>query len=386
MANPAAAAVLDDIRVLDFTAVMSGPYCTRLMADIGAEVIKVEPLEGDLIRLRPPLRNGRSISFAQLNAGKRSICLDLKKPEARELIEALVPLCDVVVENYRPGVMKRLGLDYAALSRLNPRLVYCSIAGVAPGLHATSGEDMASFDYHEGEVGQPLNNGSFVADVLGGSIAFGAIQAALLRAVKTGQGEQVDVSPLDAMLGLLVYQCQEVEFPPQRRHRLHRPTAAKDGFLLIAPVSQSHFEALARAVGHTEWVTDARFATTSEREDNWSEFMHLLDGWAGSRTAAECEAVLNGAGVQCSRYPTSHDTMHVHQRGVLETIDDGAGPVCVPNPAFRFRNSAAHARNKVPRLGSDGPRVLADLLGYDLHRIAELVQKGILGAEEKRYP
>lgn len=191
--------ILDGIRVLDFTAVMSGPYCTRLLADLGAEVIKVEPPEGDHIRLRPPLRDGRSAYFAQLNAGKNSMALNLKKPEARALICDLVPQCDVVVENYRPGVMKRLGLDYEALSKLNPKLVYCSISGFgqqgtwsgrsayAPVLHATSGYDMANLDYQEGDVERPLKNGIFVADVLGGSMAFGAIQAAMYHALKTGQ-------------------------------------------------------------------------------------------------------------------------------------------------------------------------------------------------------
>ncbi|WP_445493303.1 CaiB/BaiF CoA transferase family protein [Rhodopseudomonas sp. RCAM05734] len=385
--------ILDGIRVLDFTAVMSGPYCTRLLADLGAEVIKVEPPEGDHIRLRPPLRDGRSAYFAQLNAGKNSMALNLKKPEARALICDLVPQCDVVVENYRPGVMKRLGLDYEALSKLNPKLVYCSISGFgqqgtwsgrsayAPVLHATSGYDMANLDYQEGDVERPLKNGIFVADVLGGSMAFGAIQAAMYHALKTGQGEHIDVSLLDAMVGLLVYECQEAQFPAERRRPLYQPTQARDGFLLIAPVSQNNFEALAQATNHAEWIVDDRFATTSKREHNWGELMQLLDQWAGSRTAAECEAILTKAGVPCSQYLAIRDTMKlppIVERGVFEPIDDGAGPMRVPNPAFRFARNAAHARNKVPALGEDGARLLRDLLGLSEARIAELGRCGAL--------
>jgi CoA:oxalate CoA-transferase len=379
--------ILDGIRVLDFTAMMSGPYCTRLMADLGAEVIKVEPPEGDHIRLRPPLRHGRSAYFAQLNAGKSSISLDLKRPEARKLIYDLVPHCDVLVENYRPGVMQRLALDYGSLVKLNPKLVYCSISGFgqegswsgrsayAPVLHATSGYDMANLDYQEGDIGRPLKNGIFVADVLGGSTAFGAIQAALFRMVKTGQGEYVDVSLLDAMVSMLVYECQEAQFPSERRRPLYRPTQASDGFLLVAPVSQNNFEALARGVGHPEWIRDARFATSSAREHHWSELMSLLDHWAASRTAAECETVLNQAGVPCSQYRTIRETMMlppIQERGVLEEIDDGAGAMHIPNPAFRFAHSAAHVRNKVPGLGEDGPRLLQSLLGLSPQAIAAL--------------
>ena len=393
MSATALPGILDGVRVLDFTAMMAGPYCTRLMADLGAEVIKVEPPEGDHIRTRPPLRNGRSAYFAQLNAGKKSLALDLKKPDAIMLIRELVTHCDVVVENYRPGVTKRLGLDYAAVAPLNTKLVYCSISGFgqngswagrsayAPVLHATCGYDLANMDYQEGDLERPLKSGIFVADVLGGSLAFGAIQAALFRAARTGQGDYVDLSLFDGMLGLLVYECQEAQFAAERRRPLYRPTRAKDGFLLIAPVSQNNFEALARAVGHAEWITDERFATIGKREHSWSELMDLLDDWASTRSAAECERHLNEAGVPSSRYFTVRQAMQlppIADRSVLEFIDDGGGPLKVPNPAFHFAKSAAHARNRVPYLGEDGPEVLSQLLGCDEGRLTQLTNSGTL--------
>lgn len=385
--------ILDGVRVLDFTAMMSGPYATRLMADLGAEVVKVEPPEGDHIRMRSPRRQGRSTYFAQLNAGKKSIALDLKKPEAIAAIRELVVRCDVVVENYRPGVMKRLGLDYASLSALNPKLVYCSISGFgqegawagrsayAPVLQAASGYDMANLHYQEGDIERPLKNGIFVADVLGGSLAFGAIQAALFRAARTGKGDQVDLSLMDAMLGMLVYECQEAQFPAERRRPLYKPTRASDGFVIIAPVSQNNFEALARGVGHPEWIGDPRFSTGTEREHHWSELMQLLDDWAAPQTSADCEAAMHAAGVPCSRYYTVREAMQLPplvERGALQTIDDGSGAFQVPNPAFRFAHTAAHARNRVAGLGEDGPALLADWLDWSGPRIAALREQGAL--------
>ena len=383
--------ILDGVRVLDFTAMMSGPYATRMMADLGAEVIKIEPPEGDHIRSRPPMRAGRSTYFAQLNCGKKSLALDLKTPRAVALVKELVVSADVVVENYRPGVIKRLGLDYETLAALNPKLVYCSISGFgqtgswagrsayAPVLHAGSGYDMATLNYQDG-IERPLKNGIFVADVLGGSLAFGAIQAALFRAARTGKGDQVDLSLMDAMLSLLVYECQEAQFPSERRRPLYQPTKARDGFVLIAPVSQNNFEALARATGHPEWIRDARFATIHAREHHWGELMALLDDWAGELSAAECEEAMHKGGVPCSRYLSVGQAMQlppVVERQAMQTIADGSGAFDVPNPAFRFLQTAAHARNSVPELGADGPALLQGL-GLSAAAIDALVADGVL--------
>jgi CoA:oxalate CoA-transferase len=393
--------ILDGVRVLDFTAMIAGPYCTRLLADLGAEVIKVEPPEGEHMRARPPLRAGRSAYFAQLNAGKKSLALDLKKPEAVALIRDLVKHCDVIVENYRPGVAKRLGLDYASVSPLNPKLVYCSISGFgqsgswagrsayAPMLHAACGYDLANLDYQEGVVERPLKNGIFVGDVLGGSLAFGAIQAALYRAERTGQGDHVDLSLFEGMLSLLVYESQAAQFPQQSRRPLFQPTRAKDGFLLIAPVSQNNFADLARAVGHADWITDERFATVIKRAQNWQELMDLLDDWAATRTAEECEDILNAAGVPCSRYFTVKEAMAlppIADRSALATIDDGSGPLKVLNPAFHFDHATAHARNHVPQIGEDGAELLSRLLGCDDARLAKLAQSGVLHGKAKSVP
>lgn len=391
--------VLGDVRVLDFTTIVSGPYCTRLLADLGAEVIKIEPPDGDFIRTQPPLRSGKSAYFAHLNCGKKSVALDLQKPCAAEIARALAAKSDVVVENGRPGVMAKLGLDYSMLACINPRLVYCSISGFgqtgpwakrsayAPMLHAASGFDLLNLSYQPG-LERPLNTGIYVGDVLGGTYAFGAIQTALLNRERTGRGDHVDLSMIDAMLGMMIYEFQEAQFPQSKRATTFQPTRAKDGFIMIAAVKPNNFEALARAVGHPEWMRDLRFGSPRGRAENWAAFMAALDEWASARTAAECEATLNAGGVPCSRYHTVAEAQAHNQfeaRDSFATIDDSAGPLKVPNPAFKLLNATARARNYVPELGADNAPVLSGLLGYSREHIAELYRQTVLhGAHQAR--
>src|SRR3984957_1402543 len=174
------------LRVLDFSTTIAGPHCARMLADMGAEVIKIETAEGETMRSRPPMRNGCSTAFGQLNVGKKSLVLDLKSPEGIEAVRRLVASADILVENFRPGVMRRLKLDYATLHALNPKLIYCSISGYgqtgpsaelpayAPVIHAASGYDMAHLSYQPGRS-RPDYCGIYHADVLTGVYAFGAI-------------------------------------------------------------------------------------------------------------------------------------------------------------------------------------------------------------------
>src|SRR5580693_2392105 len=255
--------ILAGVRVLDFTTIVSGPYCTRLLADLGAEVIKIEPPEGDFVRTQPPMRAGKSAYFASLNCGKKSLAIDLRQPEAPTLMRELAAKSDVVVENYRPGVMQRLGLDYAALESINPRIVYCSISGFgqsgpwakrsayAPMLHAASGFDLVNLGYQNG-LERPLNTGIMVGDVLGGTYAFGAIQTALLGRERSGRGDYIDLAMMDGVLSMPTYEFQEAQFPQQRKVNTFQPTRAKDGFIMIAAVKPNNFAALWRAIRHPE--------------------------------------------------------------------------------------------------------------------------------------
>src|ERR1044071_143041 len=205
---------LTGVRVLDFSTTIAGPHCGRLLADMGADVIKVESPEGDLMRSRPVQRQGQGTMFGQLNAGKRSIVLDLKKPAAIAAVKKLVAKVDIVLENYRPGVMKRLGLDYPELAKINPRLVYGAISGYgqtgpaagrpayAPVIHASTGYDMAHLFYQQGRQ-RPDNCGIFVADYASGAYALGGILAALHQRHVTGKGQMVDVSLFEGLVRIL---------------------------------------------------------------------------------------------------------------------------------------------------------------------------------------
>jgi len=368
---------LDRIRILDFTNMLSGPYCTRLLADLGAEVIKIEPPSGDHNRNRRPVRSGHSSFFGHLNGGKKSVVLNLKSPAARDAALALADKSHVVVENWRPGVADRLGVGYSAISERNKSVVYCSISGFgqtgpnaqrpayAPVVHASSGFDLAQLEYQGG--GKPAKSAMFIADILGGMSAFAAIQTALFRRERTGKGQYIDVSLMDCMLNLLVNECQEVQAPSPVMLRAYQPLETTDGFIVVAPTSQKNFEQLAKTVGHEEWIKDPRFARTLVREQNWSELMNLIEGWTRTRTAQGCEDTLLAAGIPCSRYRTVSEALADAQRqsrGALSRVIDAAGAYWVPNPPFQMPGLNTTVRSHVPALNEHGPEVLAGLLQY----------------------
>ena len=366
---------LAGLRVLDFTSMIAGPYCTRLLADCGAEVLKVEEPHGDHMRSRPPLRDGHSTYFGHLNAGKKSVVLDLKSEAGRDAAQRLAASSDVVVENFRPGVMRRLGLDYPTLAARKRDLVYCSISGFgqsgpraeqpayAPVIHAASGFDQVQFSYQDDQE-KPAKTGIFVADVLAAVYAFGAVQTALVGRLRHGNGQFIDVALMDSMINLLVFECQEAQFPSKDRRPLYVPMRARDGFVIVAPVNQRNFEQLADATGHPEWKSDPRFATVAARTTHWDALMDAVEGWTSAQTARACEDRLMKAGVPCSRYLTMAEALADPQlaaRGALATVSDGAGDFRVPNPPFKFADRSVGVAPSVPALGADTNEVLARL-------------------------
>jgi len=386
---------LQGIRVLDFTAMLAGPHCARLMADLGAEVIKIEGLEGDLIRSRPPLRDGNSTYFGALNCGKKSVAIDLKTDAAKSIIYALAKQSDVVVENFRPGVMARLGFDYATLSRHNPKLVYCSISGYgqsgpgatraayAPIVHAASGYDAANLSYQPTQD-YPASTGIFTADILSGAYAFGAIQAALVHRERSGQGQAIDVSLMDSMLNLMVFECQEAQFPSERRRPVYAPMKPRDGHVIIAPISPKNFEQMAEAMQRPDLKTDVRFATGQARVENWTALMAVIEQWTEQHTGIEIEAIMDANGVPCSRFLTVADALkdpQLAERGSLSRIKDGAGDFLVPNAPFQFMTPTA-AGPMVSGLGADSTDVLSRLLGMSGEQIDTLRRQGVLSRSD----
>jgi crotonobetainyl-CoA:carnitine CoA-transferase CaiB-like acyl-CoA transferase len=384
---------LEGYRIADFSHVMAGPYASHLMRLLGAEVIKIEaPGRGDAMRYYGHDRryDGMAPAFIGVNAGKRSIALDLKKPEALEAARRIVAGCDVVLENFRPGVMARLGLGYEDACKLRPDIVYCSVSGYGQSgpmrdypaidniVQATSG--MMSLG---GEpTDPPMRVGFPAVDTLTGQTAAFAILAALLRRERSGGGEYIDVAMLDASLAFMTSAVVPYLVTGTALERTGntgysgQPTAAMfpagdDHLLSLGVVQPNQFAALARLVGKPEWLDDPRYATPDLRRANGAALTAELTAMLAAKSAAEWETVMSGAGIPCGVV-----------RNVAEaaSLDQIAGrrmrlPLTIPglpdredveiiNAGFLFTEDGPTVSDRPPHLGEHGDAILADL-GYD---------------------
>jgi CoA:oxalate CoA-transferase len=392
-AHPKREEALKGIRVLDFSIMVAGPYCARMLADLGAEVIKIEPPEGDDMRLRAPLREGHSLYFGQFNLGKRSVTFDLKQPAAIETIYQLVATADVVVENFRPGVMERLGLGYEKLAQVNPRLVYCSISGYgqtgpgaeraayAPLIHAACGLDTTMMRY-AGDRTRPAKGAMFIADMLGAIYGLAAVQTALLQRTATGNGQHIDVALMDCMMNLLAYEVQEAQFAVDVARPTYGPVGASDGIIMILPITQRNFVSLSKAIGRPDLVDDSRFATMPARNRNWDKLMQEAELWTSAHTVQECLAQLNAAGVPCTAYADPADTLrdpHLVERGTFQEVSDAAGTFLAARLPFKMSETSTDLQQTVPEIGNDTDAVLKELLGWDAQKIRQMRETGVFG-------
>ncbi|QOG18092.1 MULTISPECIES: CaiB/BaiF CoA transferase family protein [Bradyrhizobium] len=365
------------LRVLDFSTTIAGPHCARMLADMGAEVIKIETDGGETMRTRPPLRKGCSTVFGQLNVGKKSVVLDLKSEDGREAVRRLAATADILVENFRPGVMRRLRLDYDSLRPVNERLIYCSISGYgqtgpsaelpayAPVIHAASGYDMAHLAYQPGR-NRPDYCGIYHADVVTGTYGFGAIASALYQRTVTGQGQHIDVSMLESMLSLTVIELQSSQFavkPPPRP--MFGPTETANGYVMITIASEKTFQLLMGVIGRPEWITDARFATYGARRDNWADLMDGVEAWSRQLSTEACLAALAAAGVPASAYRTVAEALadpQLAHRRALSPVEDEGGSFQVLNLPFRMSGADTTPGRTMAVLG-EHTRELRDEVG-----------------------
>jgi CoA:oxalate CoA-transferase len=363
------------LRVLDFSTTIAGPHCTRMLADMGAEVIKIEPAEGETMRTRPPVRNQCSSVFGQLNAGKQSLVLDLKAPQAAEIIRRLVATSDILVENFRPGVMRRLKLDYAVLQPCNPELIYCSISGYgqtgpsaelpayAPVIHAASGYDLAHLSYQPGRS-RPDYCGIYHADVVTGVYAFGAISAALYQRQATRKGQHIDVSMLESMLSLTLNEVQWAQFAVTAPSRpMFGPVETADGHVMVAIASEKTFQSLAMAAGHPEWMVDPRFVEYADRRRHWKDLMEGVETWSRRLSTETCLALLNQNGVPSSPYRTVAQALadpQLAHRGALAEVADDDGTFRVMNLPFRMSQASVSAGKRAASLGEHTARYLRE--------------------------
>jgi crotonobetainyl-CoA:carnitine CoA-transferase CaiB-like acyl-CoA transferase len=372
----ASAKALQGIRVLDFSTTIAGPHCTRMLSDMGAEVIKIETAEGETMRTRPPVRDDCSSVYGGYNVGKKSVVLDLKSARGIEAVKKLVAKVDILVENFRPGVMRRLKFDHETLRRLNPKLIYCSISGYgqtgpsaelpayAPVIHAASGYDMAHLAYQPGRQ-RPDYCGIYHADILTGVYAYGAITSALVQRQQTGQGQHIDVSMLESMLSLTLTEVQGAQFPikpPQRP--MFGPMETSDGYVMVAIASEKTFQSLVTVAGRPEFIRDRRFAAYSDRRDHWGDLMDGVETWSRTLTSQQCLAELNKAGVPCSAYRSVAEAMAdpqiAHRGALVEVVDDG-GTFNVLNLPFRMSGAEVSPGPRVAAVGEHTEQVLKEI-------------------------
>ncbi|QQN66134.1 CoA transferase [Bradyrhizobium diazoefficiens] len=365
------------LRVLDFSTTIAGPHCARMLADMGAEVIKIETDGGETMRTRPPLRKGCSTAFGQLNVGKKSVVLDLKSEDGKEAVRRLVATADILVENFRPGVMRRLRLDYDRMRPVNPRLIYCSISGYgqsgpsaelpayAPVIHAASGYDMAHLAYQPGRV-RPDYCGIYHADVVTGTYGFGAIASALYQRTVTGLGQHIDVSMLESMLTLTLTELQSSQFPMKPPPRpMFGPTETADGYVMITVASEKTFQGLMGVIGRSEWMSDPRFSTYAPRRENWADMMDGVEAWSRQLSTDACLVALGAAGVPASAYRTIAEALadpQLAHRQALSSVEDGGGSFQVLNLPFRMTGADTMPGKTVAVLG-EHTRELRDEVG-----------------------
>ena len=404
MAGASRQGMLAGYKVLDFTQIVAGPTTTRLLAEMGAEVIKVEQApKGDPARLNGILKKGRSGYFIQHNVCKQSLCVNLKTEEGRDIVRGLIPHMDVVVENYSPGAIKRLGFAYEELQKLNPRIIMCSISalGQTGPLSHVPGYDFiaqaySGFNEVTGERGRaPAMPQAAIGDVSTGVHAFGAIACALLHRERTGEGQYIDVSLLDAYIHSHDFTIQSHsasggKFVPTRSGAHHMGLApcgifqAKDGFVVIVGALDHQWQGVARTIGHPEFVDDPRFRTNRDRVHHKKELIQAIEAWLDTMpNREEAVAALHRERVPAAPVLTIPEVVnhpHLLEREAIRPIQDKVlGDFVLPGFPFRFSSPArTDAPFEAPDLGEHNESVLRNYLDYTADQLERLAQDGIL--------
>ncbi len=390
---------LSGFRILDLTRIISGPFCTSLLADMGAEVIKIEtPGEGDPVRAQGVIRDGLSWYFANYNRNKKSVTLDLYSEEGKAVLRRLIAECDVIVENYRPGVMQKMGLGDEALKALKPDIIHCSINGFG-----TTGpyRDRPAFDFiaqamsgfmslNGAENQPPMRAGPPISDLVAGMNGALGIVAALLRRERTGQGDSVSVSLLGSMIGLLSFQASNYfadgRLPARtgNDHGIASPYGlfeTADGQVAIAPSNDVVYHKLLDALEVSELRADPRFATNADRMRNRAAITEAIQTRTRQHTSAHWIERLNRFGVPCGQVlnlqEVFEDPQVQDQRMAIDVPHGGHGDVRMLGFPIKFAQAEARPVQPAPALGADTRDVLLQF-GFAQDDIVGLQERGVI--------
>lgn len=388
---------LTGIKVLDLTRVVSGPFCTMLLADFGADVIKVESLDGDPSRVTGIVGEGENPYFVNLNRNKRSITVNMKSGQGKEIIQRLAKSVDVLAENFRPGVMERLGLGYEQLKKLNPGLIYAAITGFGK---TGPYKDRPAFDFiaqamsgfmslNGTEDMEPMRVGIPISDTIAGAYAAFGILAALRNRDRTGQGDEVQVAMVDSLISMFTFASSAYfstgKLPPRtgNDHMVVSPYGlyyTSDGPLAIAPSTEKTWLGLCKVLDLEHLVNDPRFDTNEKRRDKRSEINQIVGDKIRTRSRVEWIELLNNAGVPCG--PISNlkevfsDPQVLHQEMVLES-QQPSGPTRMPGFPIKISEVPAKLRHPSPQMGEHTEEVLREL-GYDEKEISRLRKEKVI--------
>ena len=391
---------LHGVRVIDMTRVLAGPFCTMSLGDMGAEVIKVEePGRGDDTRGWPPFVHGEATYFLSVNRNKKSLTLDLKAPDGQEILRRLLASADVVVENFRPGTMERLGFGYETLERANPRLIYCSISGFGesgpeahrPGYDLIVQGESGVMDITGFPDGPPVKVGNSIGDLVAGMAAAQGITLALLSRSQTGKGQKVEIGMLDVMASLLTYQAGlywNAGGRPARRGNEHPSIVpyevfkAQDVYITLGVANNSLWDRTCKALDRPDLIKDPRFDTEANRVTNRKVLVPLLNEILGARPADEWLARLDKAGVPAGRIKSVAEvceSAHLRARGMMVSLaHPKAGSIRVMGVPVRLHDTPGGAQAAPPLLGQHTDEVLTKLLRMPKARVEKLRAAGVV--------
>jgi crotonobetainyl-CoA:carnitine CoA-transferase CaiB-like acyl-CoA transferase len=393
---------LDDLFVVDLSRILSGPVCTMLLADMGAQVIKIEPppLGDDSRQWGPPFIGGISTYFLSVNRNKKSLGLNLKTEDGRRILWKLIERADVVIENFRPGVLDKLGFGFQAVHKVNPRTVYCSVSGFGhtgpyrdrPGYDVIAQGESGMMDLTGYPDGPPAKLGASLADIVAGLYACNGICLALLARHRTGKGQHVDISLLDGMVSTLTYHALiylTTSRSPKRAGTRHPSIVpyesfeAKDGFVNIAVTNQKQWENFCTVCGFPQIATDPRFAEMKVRLANYAELRPMIERVISKMTRAEVFAAMSEVGIPAGPINSVSEILEdpqIHAREMVQQlIHPEYGPLKVLGIPIKLSETPGVVENAPPKFGEHNREVLA-AIGYDAEDIAGLIKGGTISS------